>query len=65
MGFEKCGKFRIFPKVKALKVMYVHIYVLLFQLSHEAHDAAKVFTGNYREVLRNIKSQQKESNKDL
>jgi len=49
----------------SLNAVFTGVPKVITQLSHEAHDAAKVFTGNYREVLRNIKSQQKESNKDL
>jgi len=49
----------------SLNAVFTGVPKVITQLSHEAHDAAKVFTGNYRQVLRNIKSQQKESNKDL
>jgi len=49
----------------SLNAVFTGVPKVITQLSHEAHDAAKVFTGNYREVLRNIKSQQKESNKDF
>ena len=39
-----------------------------FQLSHEAHDAAKVFSGNYKSTLKSLNkenSQLKQTLKDL
>ena len=49
---------RVIKQVTCLTPLSVWDYFLNFpsQLSHEAHDAAKVFSGNYQSTLKDIQN---------